>query len=287
MEVLREILLVFAHEMRRSLRSAKTLVLLLLYGLATGAFGLLFVAGTRTVQENLNAATQGRELPPEALMQMKMGGLSVLFGKDEAQLHYLASIPLVVVFFAKFALFFVPLLAALMGFDQISGELQTRSIRFVSLRVRRGALLAGKVLSQLGLLVGLTAAVNLGTFAYAALSISGFPVGAGLLALARFWLLTLIAATAYVGLAMLCSALFRAPIFSLLTALSALVALWVLALLAHVESLRLIGYALPSHYEEGLFRPDLMSVLASMGAYAGFAALFLGLSYVALRMRDL
>lgn len=287
MNPLRETLLVFAHEMRRSLRSAKTLVLLILYALATAAFGLLFVAGTRSLQEQLNQVSGGQQLPPEALMEMKMGGLSLFFGKDETQLAYLASIPLVVVVFAKVTLFFLPLLTALVGFDQVSSELQTRSIRYLSLRVRRGALLAGKVLAQLALLVGLTLIINLGVFAYAALSIEGFPVGAGLLALARFWALTLVAALAYVGLATLCSTLFRTPIFALLTALSILFGLWVLALLTNFESLAFLRYALPSHYEAGFFRPDLLGVLGSVGAFAGFAAAFLGLAWLTLRARDL
>ncbi|MBI5545857.1 MAG: ABC transporter permease subunit [Deltaproteobacteria bacterium] len=287
MNPLRETFLVFAHELRRSLRSAKTLVLLILYALATGIFGLVMVAATRKIQEQIAANLQGQEVPPEALMQMKMGGLSMIFGKDDEQLRYLASMPLIVILFAWFALFFLPLLATLIGFDQISGELQTRSIRFVSLRARRGSLLAGKVLAQLALLVGLTAVINLGVFAYAAISVEGFPIGAGLLALVRFWALTLVYATTYVGLATWCSSLFRVPIFSLLTALAALLLSGALHLLSMFERLGFLKYALPSHYQEGFFKPDPLSVLASIGVFAAFSAILLGLSYLTLRARDL
>jgi hypothetical protein len=91
-----ETFIVFQHEMKRSLRSAKTLVLLVLYALATVISGLVFIAATRSLQDKLNETLKGQELPPEALMQMKLGGLSVIFGKDEEQLKYLASMPLVV-----------------------------------------------------------------------------------------------------------------------------------------------------------------------------------------------
>lgn len=288
MTPLRETLLIFGHEMRRHLRSAKTLVLLILYSLATVFSGLLFVGATRKVQEQLDKAGQGQPVPPEVLMQMKMSGLSAIFGKgNDEQLQYLASIPMVVVFFAYFALLSLPVLTALMGFDQVSAELNTRSIRFVSLRVRRGALLAGKVLAQLALLIGITAVVNLGIFTYAALSSEGFPVGAGLVAMARFWVLTLVAASTYVALSTLCSTLFRTPIYSLLTALTVLFVLWVTAGLSNFDALSFLQYGLPSHYAAGLFRPDALGVLTSVGAYSAFSAAFLGLAYLTLRARDI
>lgn len=286
MSPLTETLLVFQHELKRSVRSAKTLVLLILYGLATTIFGLVMVAATRKLQEKLAETLQGRELPPEALMELKMGGLSMIFGKDDEQLRYLSSMPLIVIAFAWFAMLFLPMLTALMGFDQISGELQSRSIRFVTLRARRASLLGGKVLAQLALLVGLTAVINLGVFAYAALSVEGFPAGSGFVALARFWALTLVYATSYVGLVALCSSLFRTPILSLLTSIAALLAFGALHLLSLFEKLSFLKYALPSHYEEGFFQPDPLRVLGSVGAFAALAALFLVLSWLTLRARD-
>ena len=286
MSPLLETLIVFQHEMKRSLRSAKTLVLLILYGLATVISGLVFIAATRALQDKLNDALKGQELPPAAMMEMKLGGLSAIFGKDDEQLKYLASMPLIVIFFTWFALFFLPLLTSLIGFDQVSGELQTRSIRFVSLRARRGALLAGKVLAQLALLLGLTAIINLAVFGYAAASIKDFPIGSGFVAMARFWALTLVYATAYVGVATLCSCLFRTPIFSFLCSIAYLFLTWVLALLAHLDQFSFVKYVLPSYYQDGFFKPDAMAVLGSVGALCGFAAVFLALSYVALRTRD-
>ena len=157
MSPLKETFLVFAHEMRRTLRSARTLVFLILYGLFTAAIGLGLVWATRSLQEQLNKVTHGEPVPPEALAQAKMGGLALFFGKDDVLLKSLSEIPIVVVLFAAVALFFLPVLSALVGFDSVSGELQNHSLRFVSLRARRGSLLAGKMLAQLALLVGLTA----------------------------------------------------------------------------------------------------------------------------------
>jgi ABC-type transport system involved in multi-copper enzyme maturation permease subunit len=287
MSPFRETALVLAHETRRNLRSAKTLVLLILYSLATALSGFAFVTATRKLQEGLGPMTGGQELSAEQLSAMKMGGLSIIFGKDEALLRYLAGIPLVVIFFFWFTLHFLPLLTALMGFDQISGELQTRSLRFVSLRARRGSVLAGKVLAQAVLLFGLTAIVNLGVFAYAALSTEGFAVGEGLLSLVRFWLLGLAFASAYLGLAALASSLYRTPIFSLLTILCALIGFSILGFLSRFESLSALAWAVPSHYEEGLYSPQWSRLLPSVGAHCAFAAIFLAAAFLALRARDL
>jgi ABC-2 type transport system permease protein len=287
MSPLRETSIVFAHETRRHLRSAKTLVLLILYALATALSGVLFVAATRTAQEGISSMSGGQALQPEQLDELKMGGLSLIFGQDPALVRYLVQIPLVVVFFFWFALLFLPLLTTLMGFDQISGELQSRSLRFVSLRARRGSLLAGKVLAQAALLFALTAVVNLGIFAYAAASTEGFQVGVGLAAMIRFWLLGLVYASAYIGLVALCSTLFRAPIVSLLIALCALFAFWLTAFLSRFEAIRFLGYLVPSHYERGLFSPEWDHVLPSVGAYLAFAVVFLCLAWLSLRARDL
>lgn len=287
MNALHETWAVFSHETRRSVRSAKTLVLLILYSLAALLGGVLFVAATRKIQSGLTAMTAGQQMPPEALEQMKMGSLALFFGKDETLLHYLADIPLIVLFFFKFALLFLPLLIVLMGFDQISGELQSRAMRFAALRSSRGALLAGKVAAQVVLLLGLTAVINALLFAYAAATTEGFALGPGLVALIKFWLLTLVFGLAYIGLTAMCSALFRAPVFSLLTALCALFGFWLIAVMGRFESLKLLSYLAPSHYEDGLISPSWPQAFTSVGAYVAFAAVFLSAAWLALRTRDI
>jgi ABC-2 type transport system permease protein len=287
MNALTETWVVFSHEARRSARSAKTLVLLILYSLASVISGLIFVAASRKAQEGLATLAGGQQIPADDMVKMKMGALSLFFGKEEELLRYLADIPLVVLFFYKFALFFLPLLIALMGFDQISGELSSRSIRYVSLRARRGSLLAGKVIAQAAVLLGLTAVMNLGVFAYAAATTENFAVGAGLAAMARFWLLALVYTSTYLGLTALCSALFRTPIVSLLTSLCALFVFWLLAMLGKFEKLAFLSWATPSHYEDGLVSLEPLQALGAAGAYVLFAAAFLGLAYLALRRRDL
>jgi ABC-type transport system involved in multi-copper enzyme maturation permease subunit len=286
MNALKESWAVFAHELRRSLRSAKTLALLILYSLAALLGGLVFVLLTRQVQAGLSSLSGGQELPPEALAQMRLGALAAFFGKDEALLQALADVPMIILFFFKVGLFFLPLLVVLMGFDQISGELQSRSLRFVTLRASRGALLAGKIGAQVAVLAGLTAIINLMLLVFAAATTEGFALGAGTLSVVKFWLVEVIFGLAYIGLTAMCSALFRTPIFSLLTALCLLFVFWLFAVVSSFDSLAFLSHLAPSHYKDGLVSPDLLTALGSVGAYIGFAALFVGVAWFSLRSRD-
>ncbi len=261
--------------MRRTVRSAKSIVFLIFYSLAAIASGMVFFKATSVLQTALNAA-------PGHADALTHGALAIVFSHDTETVRYLSQIPLVVVFLIWFSFLFLPLLATLIGFDQIAGELQTKSLRFTVLRARRTSLLIGKAAAQLLVLLGLTAIINLAVFVYSAVFLD-FPIALGLVAMARFWLLTFVYASAYVGLVSLCSTLFRTPILSLLTSFSILFAFWILRLL----NLPVISYFIPSNYQENLFSPDFSKVMVSVAAYSGFAAVFIGLSVLVISRRNL
>ena len=104
---LKEIAVIWSAETLRALRSARTLVLLGLYAMACLAV-LLF----------LTLVTGGSRVPPGAMPDLEQ-------------------LPGVIENVFKVSLFFLPLYIALMGFDQISGEVGPRSIRYLTLRARR------------------------------------------------------------------------------------------------------------------------------------------------------
>jgi len=289
MQALSETSVIFLHELRRGVRSAKALVLLILFALASTLVCAGYVVVSKKAETALAQAAGGTEIPSETKEQMKKEGVKYFFSDDEQQtVDWLVDVPVVVLLFFKMTLLFLPLLALLIGFDQVSGELQSRSIRFASLRARRGSLLAGKLLSQAVLLLGLTAVVNAGLFVFAVATEKDLAVGSMLFGMIRLWLLALVYTAAYLGLAALCSSLFRTPIYSLLTGLCALFGFWLLAVLPRIwDSLKFLSYATPSFYERGLMSPEVWPALGSVGAFLGFAGLFIGMAYLALRGRDL
>jgi hypothetical protein len=288
MEVLREIGVIFLTELRRQVRSAKGAALLILYALGAGIAGMIFVWVTRSANLQLKASLNGQELDPEAISQFKTGFLAWVYGKDDALIEYLVTVPSVVLFLFWTTLKFLPWLVLLVGFDQISGELGLRSLRFVVLRARRTSVVLGKFLAQMALIGILTFIVEAGLFGFAAAVVPDFDVAVGLPATVRFWLVSLAFASAYMGIASFCSSLFRTSWFSLLAAVCGYFGLWLIYFLAKIfDRLSFLGFLSPTHYEPMLVRPSLGELAPAVGAYLAFALVFVAGTWAVMRWRDL
>jgi ABC-type transport system involved in multi-copper enzyme maturation permease subunit len=258
---LKEIAVIWSAETLRAIRSARTIVLLGLYTLFSLITLLVIGAVTSVVRGSGMTLPNLGELPP------------------------------VIVGVFKVNLFFLPVYVALMGFDQISGEVGSHSIRYITLRARLSSLLVGKFLVQTSLLVGLVLVIDLGIFFYAHFSDPTFTLGAMALGLVKVWMATLVFSLAYIALTTLCSSLFRVPGLSLIfnfavvfTFLLMDLAGWYYKGKSFLENVR---YLSPSYYSANLLSPVLSEFSQSGLAYAGFTLLFLGGAYGVLRARDL
>jgi ABC-type transport system involved in multi-copper enzyme maturation permease subunit len=273
MELGREIVEFTRAELSRLLRSGKGLVLLLLYGLVQAAGGALFAA--------LSRSGAGQLLSSGLLAMVASGG-------DQALATRLQQIPVPILFAYWFTLFVLPLLVLLMGFDQISGELSTRSVRYLAFRSRRVSWALGKALAQLVALFGLSLIANVVVLLFSLLTVPNISFGPAVLWLLVLWLLSVVYGAAYVALVTLVSSLFRTPFLSLACGAMVLVAMGIAGLVARFsEALHPLSYVLPGTWSSGLISPDLATAGASVGALLGFAAVFLGGSVAVLRARDL
>lgn len=258
---LKEIAVIWSAETLRAVRGARTLVLLGLYTLFSLITLLVIGALTGKVRGSGMALPDTGSLPPVVLGVFKVN------------------------------LFFLPVYVALMGFDQISGEVGSHSIRYITLRARLSSLLLGKFLVQASLLVGLVLVIDVGIFVYARYADPGFTLAAMALNLVKVWLATLVFALAYIALTTLCSSLFRAPGLSLVFNFALVFAFLLMDLAGwYYEGksfLEHIRYLSPSYYSADLLSPVLSQAGLSGLAYAGFTLLFLGGAYAVLRARDL
>ena len=273
MELGREIWEFTRTDLARLFRSGKALVLLVLYGLIEAAGGVIFALVSKSAAGQL----------------MSSGLLAIVAsGGDKALQMRLQSIPVPILFAYWFTLFVMPPLVLLMGFDQIAGELSTRSVRYLAFRSRRVSWALGKALAQVIALFGLSLAANLVVLIFSLATVPNIafmPAVGWLLAL---WLLSLIYGAAYVGLVTLVSSLFRTPFLALAAGAVVLVAFGMAGLLARwIESIHLLSYALPGSYAQGLISPDISVAVGSAAALLGFAAVFLGGAVGVLRARDL
>ncbi|WP_407921776.1 ABC transporter permease [Corallococcus sp. AB049A] len=287
--------MIWAAELRRAVRSGRAIVLLGLYSMFSALVLLVVGFVTRELQSQLNAGLPGSTMDPDmaaqAADQMHRGVLGFLTSNDSAMMEALAHVPIVVLIVYKITLFFLPAYIALMGFDQVSGEVGPRSMRYLTVRARRSSVLLGKFLSQATLLVGLVLIIDLAIFIYARILNADFAFGVLVLNLLKFWSATIVFSLAYVALTSFCSSLFRNPAVSLVFNFILLFVFWLMDSVGQAVSeqnvLRFLRYLSPSHYSGNLLHPKLAEFATSGAAYAAFAAVFLFGAYGVLRARDL
>jgi ABC-type transport system involved in multi-copper enzyme maturation permease subunit len=274
-------------ELRRTVRSARALLLLLIFGTFTLLAGLVVGAITRGIEQQMD---------PTQAIQARSGLLALLVDGNGEALRALSGLPVVVPLVFRLTLVFLPLYVALLGFDQLSSEVGSRSVRYLVVRSRRASILLGKFAAQALVLAALVAVVVGGLFLAA-----GFkadledPLGYAGMAL-RFWAAGMTLALAYLALTTLASSITSTPAGSLFTNLGFLLASWALYLVgargeaerqmtgnsSWTESLKWLS---PSAYSSGLLGPSSATV-TSMIAYACFAAVFLAGAWVTFRVRD-
>ncbi|SDF14634.1 MULTISPECIES: ABC transporter permease [Myxococcus] len=292
---LKETVVIWSAELRRAVRSGRTVVLLGLYSMFSALVLLVvgWLAGEvrSAVAKQLEGAGADASASVQLNEEMRKGVLGFLTSNDSAMIEALAQVPLEVLIVFKITLFFLPAYIALMGFDQISGEVGPRSMRYLTVRARRSSVLLGKFLTQATLLLGLVLIIDLAIFIYARVANPDFSFPAVALNLLKFWLAAIVFSLAYVALTTLCSSLFRSPAVSLVFNFILLFVFWLMDTIGRASgdtgNLRFLRYLSPSYYAGDLLHPGLAQFGASGAAYAVFAFVFLMAAYGILRARDL
>lgn len=292
---LKETLVIWSAELRRAVRSGRAVVLLGLYSMFSAL--VLLVVGwlareiRGAVSKQLSDAGANADATAQVSEEMRKGMLGWFTSNDTAMMEALSQVPLEVLIVFKITLFFLPAYVVLMGFDQISGEVGPRSMRYLTVRARRSSVLLGKFLSQATLLLGLVLIIDLAIFIYARIANPDFGFGDMALNLLKFWIAAIVFSLAYVSLTTLCSSLFRSPAVSLVFNFILLFIFWLMDTVGRASGddgkLRFLRYLSPSNYAGDLLHPRLAEFAASGAAYAAFATIFLLGAYGILRVRDL
>jgi ABC-type transport system involved in multi-copper enzyme maturation permease subunit len=258
-----EVALVAARELRKNLRSAKGLVLLAL-SLLGGVLAALFLAYVGH-QAQTQAAAQGID-PAEAAKLtpalIAMVGLVRILG---------------------ITVWLTPLLAALLGFDGVAGELQHRSVRYWTVRTRRGSYYVGKV-------VGLWSVVSMVTLAMDVLVwlvfvIKDSSANEVMKTGPMLWLISLPIAFVWCALTTLLSSLFKTPTLALLVTFAVFFALWVVWAAGAATQTVALQYAYPNFYEDWMLG-DAKHIAGGVGILAAFGAAYTGAGAMVFARRD-
>lgn len=272
MSPLREVALLVERELVRNVRSAKGLVLALLCVLGGTGTTLIGVSTTELYSKQKDAAHHLREQ-----------ALSAAYGKEIGK--YLADAPEVQYAMMAGTIALAALLATMIGFDAISGELQHRGVRYWTVRSRRTSYIAGKF-------VGLFAVASAMTFvmhacSWAAIAIkTDLTLGVIMSWGIRFWLLTLPISAAWCAVVTFFSALFRTPIIALLVSALAWMVLGLTYFVGKVSERDALTWVYPSGLDRLLFSPAPDRWATGVGVALVFVALFTGGAMLLFRQRD-
>jgi len=288
---LTEIRLVALRELRRGVRSAK--------GIALGVLTLLGAFVTSLVCVWIEGADRAKNLADstQAYVALKRQLLEEATG-DASFASYISSIPTSLLIFLKITVWLSPLLVALLGFDAVSGELQHRSVRFWTVRVRRWSYLAGKLVGLWALVGLVTLALNLlaGTVAL----VRGYVTPAELVQWGvRFWLVDLVIVGAWAAVATFISSCFRTPILALLTTFATFFVSWIAGAGGFISRQRhatdpgialhmaWYEYFYPNAYDTLLLSPETWKVFTAFAILVGFAGITLAAGSFVFQRRDI
>jgi ABC-type transport system involved in multi-copper enzyme maturation permease subunit len=221
MQTLKDTWTIFGAELRRALKSPRVLLVLVLY--VAFSAGVMLAAGALAHQAQQQAEAQGHG---SDLASPKAALLAMLFGQDRGLVESLLPLPAVLLLVFKLGLVFLPAYVAVLGFDTVSAELQTRSLRYLTVRTSRTALALGKALALGVVVLLLVTLVHLGVFAYALSSVPDFTSAEALRVWPRLWGTTALVGLGMAALTTLCSAASRSPALSLTLNFAVLLAFW-------------------------------------------------------------
>jgi ABC-type transport system involved in multi-copper enzyme maturation permease subunit len=303
-----EIEAVWRGETKRAMASGRFVALVILFLMAEGL--ALTVVGflNAKANEQFDSAVKGQGLDPAVVrtqvLAQKKQFLGFFMSAEEDTLEAIVVLPIVLLFVYSLTTFFAPLLIALMGFDQMAGEMGPKSIRFLVVRVRRSSIVLGKFLSQITML---TVLLSLCVFAMVAVAKILNPDFSWALTLqwgAKLLVAMVVIGSTYAALTALCSSLVKVSALALFLNICAIIGFWFIGLvgnafaipghknegLAMLKSESVLGfirYVVPSQFERNLLSPMALDYSTGILAHLGFIGIFLGLSLVAISRRDL
>jgi ABC-2 type transport system permease protein len=271
------------RELRRNLRSAKGIAMFALFflGGAIPSVGQILLGQLVDTKTMMAAPLEARqEFFEEVLKRAKY---------DDATAHYLSKCPMeLFTYLLKGALFFLPWLILLVGFDLIAGEIQHRSIRYLAGRARRSAIVAGKALGVWGVVAVMTLVLD--TTVCTVMLVKGdYPASLVLSWGLRIWIFTVAAGASYVGLTTLVSSFFRTPIVALFVGMAVMFAVLLTGwIFVHFEATETMAWAFPSAYESKLLvSANPLHVIGGLAALIGWGAAMVAGAAAIVSRRDI
>jgi hypothetical protein len=270
-----EVELVTARELRKSFRSVKGIVLAAVSIAGGAGVAMLFAWLERVQRENLPPGIDARDAQEQFFARW--------YGPDTGK--RLADCPYSLWIMLIGTLWLAPLLVALLDFDAVSGELQHRSVRFWTVRVRRSSYMIGKYLGAWISVLAVTFGMNVIVWG-ATGAVGGLPVGAVLAWGVQFFAVSIPISAAWCGIATLVGSQAKTPMLSLLFIFATFFGLWLLRVSAGFSQTAWLAYLYPNVYDDYLLSPKAVDVAKGLLGTGLIAGLTTAAATVLFQRRD-
>lgn len=270
-------------EAKEMFLSIRALFLVITYGGIAGGIGAIVVWLDGKMEGKLAEASQ----KAAELSATEKASLVEQITKQEMVSQTLAEaivngdLPPLVLTILYTSTFAIPILIILVGYNRIAEDVSSRYTRYVLQRIHRGAYLAGKIIGHF--LVCFTAVVLVHVLLLGlAKAYDIFDLGRTVQAMPRIWLGMACFVLAYVSYTVMFSSLLQPPFLVLLIAS---MGLFLIRFLTWVLS---FFWAPLGELWLGVWDVRLWALEpAAIGVFLGYAVVFIALSQLALRRRDL
>jgi ABC-type transport system involved in multi-copper enzyme maturation permease subunit len=294
----RQILEIARHELEVALRTRRAVIALAIYVVLATLGQLGYVVFLNALEEQARAMLdKGDPAQTEKLLDLVgqdayKRALAWFAGiKPEDMASYLhESVILPVLLWGSLA--FLPFVIVLTSFDQMSADLESRSLCYAILRAPRRAILLGKLVAHTALMTVLLLITGLLLLLSGAALLDSLDLAPALLGFFTLLLLLVPYGLCYLGITAFASANVAQPFTALVSAFAITVVLRVIGWTEvippehQLAPLRHLAILSPAHHHSGLWLAGA-GPLASVAFYLGVGAIFTLLALWRLEGRDL
>ncbi|HTR52690.1 MAG TPA: hypothetical protein VMJ10_18375 [Kofleriaceae bacterium] len=269
--------LVAGSYLRTSLRSGAGvifLVLSMIVGLLLAGIAVFPIETLQMAAKNGQSAEMAFN---EAVAKFGPGVISAFTNaSDETSRYWLTDQPALMSVFLIMMLAFLPFLASLAGFNQTSGDISSKGLRYLLLRTERANIFLGRLIATYVFTLSVITVIIAVVALYTVIKVPYYGTGATLWWLARGWFACAVFLLPWVALAAWVSCMLEFPFLSLLVMELGLV-LWIVivyVMTKNLEELHYAAYATPWGYKFWLLDPNPGKMLGGIAVMLGFTGVF-------------
>lgn len=289
-----EVIIIAQRELRKSFRSVKGILLCAFTVLGGGLLAYL-LAQSEDIRRQQFANANIREAE---VLEAKQTALGWWFTNSDTGNH-VGHAPMLLTLLFAVSLWLVPGVVLLLGFDNVAGDLQHRTVRYWTIRTRRSSYAIGKFIGLWATCAVVALAMHIAIWimvvARGEASVAD-TLGWGV----RFWLASLPILSVWCAVSVFVSSLFRIPFLALLLTGGTFFLWWLAYVIswgsAHLDretaqqmlvpDARPMMFAFPNFYDRFILSPAFSQTMIGLAATIGFAALCITGTSLVLQRRD-